>query len=289
MSNLLCAIAKNEGAYLAEWIHYHLKCGFDSIWVYVNGTDDYSIDILESISKHHPVEYVICDYINDESYSEDTSHIREGFLKNNKIQSCAYNEAIKKAKDIYNYVMFLDIDEFFISPDMNIKNLINKHENSDVISMKWYLEAGEHDEFDYVLKNTISCTPSRQIKSITKLKGNYDNILIHSSHSNRVIGGNKVVLEHNTGYFIFHRHLRSHNEYLSLLYRGDTIKNTGNSLKLNRAGFNFNHDNKIQIDSAIVSRFKKSYLEFIETCGISDFLHHSEEKSHRKLYPCKKN
>ena len=34
------AIAKDEGAYIAEWIFHHLYFGFDAIDIYVNRTTD---------------------------------------------------------------------------------------------------------------------------------------------------------------------------------------------------------------------------------------------------------
>jgi hypothetical protein len=50
----LTGCAKNEAAYLPEWIFHHLNIGFNSIKVYVNNTDDNSIEVLNKIIKHHP-------------------------------------------------------------------------------------------------------------------------------------------------------------------------------------------------------------------------------------------
>lgn len=36
----IIAVAKDEGAYLAEWIFYHLYKGFDEIEVLINRTTD---------------------------------------------------------------------------------------------------------------------------------------------------------------------------------------------------------------------------------------------------------
>lgn len=43
----LIAIAKDEAAYLPEWIHYHLSVGFDSISVLTNGITDNTDKVLE--------------------------------------------------------------------------------------------------------------------------------------------------------------------------------------------------------------------------------------------------
>jgi hypothetical protein len=46
---LLAGIAKNEAAYLPEWIFYHLNIGIDVIRVYVNNTDDNTLQILDKL------------------------------------------------------------------------------------------------------------------------------------------------------------------------------------------------------------------------------------------------
>ena len=47
----LCAIAKNEGAYIADWVFHHLHFGFDAIEIWVNGTVYPSLRILKRISE----------------------------------------------------------------------------------------------------------------------------------------------------------------------------------------------------------------------------------------------
>ena len=49
----LIAIAKNEGAYLPQWIYHHFSIGFDEIEIYINDTTDNSIAICEKIQKNH--------------------------------------------------------------------------------------------------------------------------------------------------------------------------------------------------------------------------------------------
>lgn len=41
----LVAIAKDEAAYLPDWIFHHLYFGFDSIDIYVNNTTDNTYDL----------------------------------------------------------------------------------------------------------------------------------------------------------------------------------------------------------------------------------------------------
>ena len=46
----LVAIAKNEAAYLPQWIH-HFLVGFNEIEIYINDTTDNSVAICEKIKR----------------------------------------------------------------------------------------------------------------------------------------------------------------------------------------------------------------------------------------------
>ena len=39
----LVAIAKNEAAYLPQWIHHHFSIGFNEIEIFINDTTDNSV------------------------------------------------------------------------------------------------------------------------------------------------------------------------------------------------------------------------------------------------------
>lgn len=49
MSNYLsiCAVIKNEGPYLEEWIEFHRIQGVEHFYLYDNGSADQTKDILE--------------------------------------------------------------------------------------------------------------------------------------------------------------------------------------------------------------------------------------------------
>lgn len=42
MKNVICAIARNEKKYIADFCNYHLNLGFDEIHIYDNGQNDFS-------------------------------------------------------------------------------------------------------------------------------------------------------------------------------------------------------------------------------------------------------
>ncbi len=58
---LLAGIAKNEAAYLPEWVFHHLNLGVTSVMVYVNNTTDNSESILKKMGETPPVNYKVVD------------------------------------------------------------------------------------------------------------------------------------------------------------------------------------------------------------------------------------
>jgi len=75
----LVAIAKDEAAYLPEWIYHHLHFGFDEIEVYVNFTTDNSYEVLAAIAKHHPVRYRNAEYLVNPEYNQYDTIVSDVF------------------------------------------------------------------------------------------------------------------------------------------------------------------------------------------------------------------
>ena len=60
----LVAIAKDEAAYLSEWIYHHLSIGVAEIDVYLNGISDNSYKLMRLIhSKHKNVNFYNVDFL----------------------------------------------------------------------------------------------------------------------------------------------------------------------------------------------------------------------------------
>lgn len=85
------AIIKNEGKYIAEFIDYYTALGCDLI-IYDNDSDDDSKNLITSYKN---VTYIP--------------------WHGKKRQVDAYNEACKKYRKKYKYMMFFDADEFLVA------------------------------------------------------------------------------------------------------------------------------------------------------------------------------
>ena len=83
----IIAIAKNEDLYLEEWINWHLGLGFDTIIIGLND------DEFKPLIANPRVIY------------EDYTGVE-------KVQSLAYTELYEKYRDQFDWLLFIDIDEF---------------------------------------------------------------------------------------------------------------------------------------------------------------------------------
>jgi len=120
------SIAKDECAYLSEWVHHHLYFGVDSIHVAINATNDSSINLLECLSKRYPVSYSVEDELAVSTAS--------GF------QAAAYQQMAAQAKEEgFSHVLMLDIDEFWTPLDFksSIKDAVRQIGQSDVYLFHW--------------------------------------------------------------------------------------------------------------------------------------------------------
>ena len=86
------AILKNEGAYLKEWLDYHLLAGVDHFYLYDNDSTDNQAAVVAPY-----VEAGLVDYL--------PAHGKA-------MQYVVYNDAVKRFKFQCRYMTFIDGDEF---------------------------------------------------------------------------------------------------------------------------------------------------------------------------------
>ena len=96
----ICAIIKNEGDYLKEWIEFHRLVGVEKFYIYDNESTDNTKEILASYIKEGIVEYVLWPGL--------------------KQQIPAYNDAIKRYKYDTRWLGFIDLDEFIVPIETKI-------------------------------------------------------------------------------------------------------------------------------------------------------------------------
>ncbi|RVU85980.1 hypothetical protein EOL70_00580 [Leucothrix sargassi] len=288
----LVAIAKDEGAYIAEWVHHHLYFGFDYIDIYVNRTTDNTVRIIEKIRKKYPL--VNC-------YSGDFVDLNsESVMK--EIQRVIYSISYDKNKDDFTHILYLDIDEFWTPIDFleDIYTYVRRFQDKDVISFEWMNKVNESSSFSRVF-DSLNYMPSRTIKTLFKTnltmtqigihnhKFKEDGSLLHvladgspferSAKSYQQLKKDKAGLKKH---FIYHRMYRSEAEYLALLLRGNPVNNS--LLKLNRPGYLGGEGNSsiLPINKSLTEKHDRSYIEFIRKCNISNDISNAERRVLKK-------
>ena len=126
----LCAIARNEGPYLADWVFHHLHFGFEAIEVWVNATEDDSLELLERIGAVHP-----------EVSGRLADELREDSIARGRIfQLRAYARAARKARrQGFTHVGFLDLDEYWTPRDFRtpVTDFLPDDPGANLISFPW--------------------------------------------------------------------------------------------------------------------------------------------------------
>ncbi len=277
----LVAVAKDEAAYLLEWVHHHLFFGFDEIEVYVNRTSDNSLDILSSISKKFSsVKYYQADWVD---------LCPEGARQH--IQQIIYSMALNRAREEnFDYVMFLDVDEFFWPVNLTdtIKTKLLELKHPDSISFQWFNEKGSNKLFSPLMPR-IEGFKHKLVKSIVRVSADIDSMSLHLP---RFKGGRKLLsdgekfvaanghheqlhpkLSKVRDVMIVHRMFRSPMEYASLLSRGRPSK-TRLTIKTNRFGYNVDNSDADVLSSSdyAYKKYRASYSEFFEKTQLAEEL-----------------
>jgi hypothetical protein len=112
MKVALCCIAKNEDHYIKEWCEYHIKLGFDKIYIYENDWE--------------------CTYNHNQI-------VKIPFPGQAK-QVSAYNNWLNKFKHEFDFVAFFDVDEFLVlKKHESIQDFVKDYRDCSGIGINWYM------------------------------------------------------------------------------------------------------------------------------------------------------
>lgn len=88
----ICAIFKDEGIYLKEWLEYHMMIGIEHFYLYNNFSSDNYLEVLKP-------------YIDARIVTLREWPVNQGQLS-------AYKDCYEKSKNESQWIGFIDIDEF---------------------------------------------------------------------------------------------------------------------------------------------------------------------------------
>lgn len=242
----IAAVAKNEAAYLPEWIFHHLYFGVEEIDIYINRTSDNTRQ-LKALLTDLPVNFIEADDIfNNLSANPQTTCFRKSL-------SNSYSKGI-------SHVLLIDIDEFWLPMDMetSISAYASKFWNSDVINFEWINKIESGNNFAPAVSKNMTIDRGPQVKSlmrsyVTPIRFNAHNV-VDKEYSCVLADGSvfKAANEPRSkvsemelkkpikSAAILHRKFRSQREYVAMLSRGvPTVKGLSlGPFKHNRNGYN---------------------------------------------------
>lgn len=192
MKVAIIAISRLENDYINEWIQHHLNIGVDHIYVYDNSSME-----EEKISGAVYEKFLPCVTIIP-AYDKV------------QFQMAAYKDAYYKYGNIYDYLIYIDIDEFImLQKDNNIKDFICKFpEDLECYRMNWELY-GDNEIINRDVRRSVVADftkPAIKQRSTTTksiIKGGLDGIDFVSVHyAIRNLNGKRSNLKTYYGNFI---------------------------------------------------------------------------------------
>lgn len=141
---LLCAFAKCENLYLSEWVDYNFNVGFDHIILFDNNEKN----------GERPQ-----DVLSDEQMSRMTFVDVRGQVETAvRLQTKCYTKCYNEMTSGYDWVSFLDIDEFITLPkhDNNIKKYLSdpRFKDYEGIRINW-MNYGDNGKVNYEKGNVL--------------------------------------------------------------------------------------------------------------------------------------
>jgi hypothetical protein len=151
MQIAICAIFKNENLYLREWVEYHKKIGFDKIILYDNN------DINGEYPHQVIGDYIMNGYVEVHNVRGHRWRFKVGDVTAG-LQPLVYQLCRIQNKDKYDWMAFIDIDEFITIDEkqpQNIHEIFEKYgydrDGFEQVLMSWYI-IGDDGKLHYEQK-----------------------------------------------------------------------------------------------------------------------------------------
>lgn len=293
----VAAIAKDEGAYIADWVHHNLFFGFNCINVWVNGTSDETIAILRRISALFPqVEWEEADGLMARSMSGAGmfQHLAYAGLRDwGERTGCSH-------------LLFVDIDEMWTPRDFRspISTFVERTPGADIISFPWFLDEPNVNRvaFSSIFEMQQELAPNHHVKSLVRLSERLRKVTTHSA---TLEGGTRLLVDREfemldpeaqahgsklspaqfrsvadeiPAAFIMHWIYRSQLEYVAILGKGTAQAGSRYPIKKNRDGYLLRtaRRTEFRIEPAALANYRVSRQQFLERCGIADLVERAQ-------------
>lgn len=128
MKTAICAIIKDEQRFLKEWIDWHLNLGFDAIHLFEDKGSESHEEIVKDYSNVFLRRYEDVNAIANNLIDLDTSNR----------QTNLYNWFGNTYHNVYDWVAFIDIDEFInFGNQYNLEKLCDEFDPYPGVVLNW--------------------------------------------------------------------------------------------------------------------------------------------------------
>lgn len=243
----VCAIMKDEGSYLKEWIEFHLKVGVEKFYLYLNNCTDNTEEILQPYVASGVVDAVV--------------------MNGEKMQIPAYEHCVRNHHNDTRWLAFIDLDEFIVPcKDDNINNVLDRYAKYSQVSLNWVIFGSNGHDVR---------TPGTVVERFTRCGTKASHLRDpHLDHEKSIVNPRRVFSIDDPHYHfvagktirlqesearVHHYHCKSWEEYSLRASRGDAYYGASSALqKYRRSTFDAHNLNEVE---------DKTALPFVLRCG----------------------
>jgi hypothetical protein len=159
MKSAICLIVRNEARDIAEWIAFHVMIGFDTQIIFDNQSTDETAAIIKAAAGLHDIRYHFWPNASQKS------------------QVLAYEAACQAYKLEFDWIAFIDSDEFIIpTDDIPINQFLARFEGFSGVALHWAIfGANGHVDFpqggvleSFTRRAEVDFFPARHVKCIIR-------------------------------------------------------------------------------------------------------------------------
>jgi hypothetical protein len=172
----LTAIFQNEDRFLKEWIEFYLMLGVEHFYLFNHNSTDQYYNVLEPYIKKGIVEL------------ETVTEIPTNPSHWNKIQTSVYQKAINKAKQLTEWMILVDTDEFlFPVKDGDLITTLKRYDEYASISVNWKIYGTSGVEKiqsnELMIQKLTKSNPHQDLHVKTILKPRYVKIMTNPHYA----------------------------------------------------------------------------------------------------------
>jgi len=159
VKSAVCLIVRDEARDILEWIAHHARAGFDTQIIFDNASTDGTADLIREAARHHDIRFH--DWQNHSAQS----------------QTLAYEAACEAYKREFDWIAFLDSDEFFFTESGEpVNDFLARYESWSAVGINWAIYgANGHEDYppglvtnSFLHRAGEDFFPARHVKSIIR-------------------------------------------------------------------------------------------------------------------------